>query len=73
MKKSDESREMYKVNGKNFNAKVNLDKYYTPIELAKYCIDKAYDNPMEAYYEIYKLILAIDTEQLVEYLENASK
>ena len=43
MKKSDESREMYKVNGKNFNAKVNLDKYYTPIELAKYCIDKAYE------------------------------
>ena len=43
MKKSDESRKMYKVNGKNFNAKVNLDKYYTPIELAKYCIDKAYE------------------------------
>ena len=43
MKKSDESRKMYKVNGKIFNAKVNLDKYYTPIELAKYCIDKAYE------------------------------
>ena len=43
MKKSDESRKMYKVNGKNFNAKVNLDKYYTPIELAKYCIEKAYE------------------------------
>lgn len=41
-------------------------------ELETY-LTKRYDNPMEAYCEIYKLILAINTEQLVEYLENASK
>jgi predicted RNA methylase len=41
MKNTD--REIYKVNGKSFNAKINLDKYYTPVELAKYCIDKTYE------------------------------
>lgn len=41
MKNTD--REIYKVNGKSFNAKINLDKYYTPVELAKYCIDKIYE------------------------------
>ena len=38
-----EQRELYQVNGKTFTSKVNLDKYYTPIELAKYCIDKTYE------------------------------
>lgn len=41
--KTSENREIYKVNGRTFNSKVNLDKYYTPIELAKYCIDKTYE------------------------------
>lgn len=25
------------------SSKINLDKYYTPIEKAKYCIDKVYE------------------------------
>jgi predicted RNA methylase len=42
-KKTNENRESYSINGKRFNAKINLDKYYTPVELAKYCIDKTYE------------------------------
>ena len=37
-----DSREIYQVNGKTFQAKIDLDKYYTPIDIAKYCIDKTY-------------------------------
>lgn len=36
-------RQEYSVNGHKFNAKVNKDKYYTPIKLAKYCIDKTFE------------------------------
>lgn len=36
-------RELYDVNGHKFNAKVDKDKYYTPVDLAKYCIDKTYE------------------------------
>lgn len=36
-------RELYDKNGKTFNSKIDLDKYYTPIDLSKYCIDKAYE------------------------------
>lgn len=36
-------REEYSVNGHKFNAKVDKDKYYTPIDLAKYCIDKTFE------------------------------
>lgn len=42
-KKKSDNREIYQVNGKTFNSKINLDKYYTPIELAKYCIEKTYE------------------------------
>ena len=38
-----DSREIYQVNGKTFQAKIDLDKYYTPIDIAKYCIDKTYE------------------------------
>lgn len=36
-------REEKKVNGITYNSKVDLDKYYTPTHLAKYCIDKTYE------------------------------
>ena len=36
-------RELYEVNGNKFNAKINKDKYYTPVDLAKYCIDKTFE------------------------------
>ena len=42
-KKNSGNREIYKINGRTFDSKINLDKYYTPIELAKYCIDKTYE------------------------------
>jgi hypothetical protein len=35
-------RNTYDINGNKFNAKINYDKYYTPVEIAKYCIDKTY-------------------------------
>lgn len=40
---TNENRELYKINNMTFNSKVNLDKFYTPIELAKYCINKTYE------------------------------
>lgn len=43
MNKSEKDRQLYKVNGKTFNSKTHLDKYYTPINIAKYCIDKTYE------------------------------
>lgn len=42
-KKTNENREIYKVNNMTYNSKVELDKFYTPIDLAKYCIDKTYE------------------------------
>ena len=36
-------REEKNINGNIFNSKVKLDKYYTPLDLAKYCIDKTYE------------------------------
>ena len=37
------NRKIYQVNGKTFQAKIDLDKYYTPIDTAEYCINKTYE------------------------------
>lgn len=36
-------RKLYDVNGHKFNAKIDKDKYYTPMTLALYCINKTYE------------------------------
>ena len=36
-------RKLYDVNGNKYNSKIDKDKYYTPINLAKYCINKTYE------------------------------
>lgn len=36
-------RKLYDINGNKYNSKIDKDKYYTPINLAKYCINKTYE------------------------------
>lgn len=43
--------------------KINLDKYYTPIETAKYCIKKTYEIIGEFY-------LVSDIKEIIKYIQS---